>query len=367
MAHRTLIGGTAYSITGGKSMVSGTSYSIAGGRTLIGGTGYDISFNPKTYAMLYSDGYMVFQRGNEVAEGKTLSNSWTGFEDTVYGSYSSVPWYSEITSVKNVSFVGEIAPKSLAYWFSNARNLISVDYSGLDLHAVTNMVNTYYLCSNLTGSPVCGNKVTNMYSTYYNCSNLTGSPVCGNNVTNMVKTYYFCYNLTGSPVCGEKVTNMVNTYYNCYNLTGNAYFYSMVVANVQNCFHGRNNSSALNIYVKNGSTTHATLLTTNAYSLVGTAITWTDAGTYVYNATYNIFIHPVEDVEIARLNVEYSHAASFSSDNSNGIAVSEDMAKVKTEWCSAAVASDIDSGQLFVMDLTSLDLTNVTIEKAEVS
>ena len=44
MAHKTLVGGTAYGITGGKCLVGGTAYSISKGRTFIGGTGYDISF-----------------------------------------------------------------------------------------------------------------------------------------------------------------------------------------------------------------------------------------------------------------------------------------------------------------------------------
>lgn len=46
MAHKTLVGGTAYNVSGGKSMVSGTVYNIANGKTLVGGTGYDISFGP---------------------------------------------------------------------------------------------------------------------------------------------------------------------------------------------------------------------------------------------------------------------------------------------------------------------------------
>lgn len=45
MAHKTLIGGTAYEIAGGKSLIGGTAYSKAKGRTLVGGTGYDISFD----------------------------------------------------------------------------------------------------------------------------------------------------------------------------------------------------------------------------------------------------------------------------------------------------------------------------------
>lgn len=44
MAHKTLIGGTAYGVKSGKALISGTGYDIKKGRTLIGGTGYDINF-----------------------------------------------------------------------------------------------------------------------------------------------------------------------------------------------------------------------------------------------------------------------------------------------------------------------------------
>ena len=46
MAHKTLISGTAYSVTGGRELIGGTGYSIKKGRTLIGGTRYDITFAP---------------------------------------------------------------------------------------------------------------------------------------------------------------------------------------------------------------------------------------------------------------------------------------------------------------------------------
>ena len=42
MSHKTIIGGTAYEVKGGKCLVNGTVYSIKKGRTLIGGTGEDI-------------------------------------------------------------------------------------------------------------------------------------------------------------------------------------------------------------------------------------------------------------------------------------------------------------------------------------
>lgn len=44
MAHKTLIGGTAYDVKSGRALISGTGYDIKKGRTLIGGTGYDIRF-----------------------------------------------------------------------------------------------------------------------------------------------------------------------------------------------------------------------------------------------------------------------------------------------------------------------------------
>lgn len=44
MAHKTLVGGTAYEITGGKTLVNGTAYSIKSGKTLVGGTAYEVGF-----------------------------------------------------------------------------------------------------------------------------------------------------------------------------------------------------------------------------------------------------------------------------------------------------------------------------------
>lgn len=51
MAHKTLISGTAYSVTGGRELIGGTGYSIKKGRTLIGGTGYEIKFKPSEYTI----------------------------------------------------------------------------------------------------------------------------------------------------------------------------------------------------------------------------------------------------------------------------------------------------------------------------
>ena len=45
MAHKTIVDGTEYAITGGKCMIDGTVYEIKNGKTLIDGTGYSIEFS----------------------------------------------------------------------------------------------------------------------------------------------------------------------------------------------------------------------------------------------------------------------------------------------------------------------------------
>lgn len=44
MAHRTLINGTGYDISGGREMIGGTGYDCKAGKTLIGGTAFTIPF-----------------------------------------------------------------------------------------------------------------------------------------------------------------------------------------------------------------------------------------------------------------------------------------------------------------------------------
>ena len=56
MAHKTLIGGTAYKITGGRDLIDGTGYAKKSGKVLIGGTTYEIGFEPSEFTMTISGG-----------------------------------------------------------------------------------------------------------------------------------------------------------------------------------------------------------------------------------------------------------------------------------------------------------------------
>jgi hypothetical protein len=64
MAHKTLVGGTAYDTKGGKCLVGGTGYGIKKGRTLVGGTGYDISFATELRLGSIPEGELVYLEEN---------------------------------------------------------------------------------------------------------------------------------------------------------------------------------------------------------------------------------------------------------------------------------------------------------------
>ena len=53
MAHKTLISGTAYSVSGGRELIGGTGYGCKAGKTLIGGTAFDIAFDDGTALSWY--------------------------------------------------------------------------------------------------------------------------------------------------------------------------------------------------------------------------------------------------------------------------------------------------------------------------
>lgn len=65
MAHKDLIGGTAYDTKGGRCLIGGTGYDIKKGRTLVGGTGYDISFAANVVITITGSG-LWFDDGSSV-------------------------------------------------------------------------------------------------------------------------------------------------------------------------------------------------------------------------------------------------------------------------------------------------------------
>lgn len=59
MAHKTLIGGTAYNIKGGRDLIGGTGYAKKSGKVLIDGTAYDVLFAEETVTITVHNGAEV--------------------------------------------------------------------------------------------------------------------------------------------------------------------------------------------------------------------------------------------------------------------------------------------------------------------
>ena len=86
MAHKTLISGTARSVTGGRDLIGGTGYDCKAGKTLIGGTVYEIKFKPSEYTItMTGSGGKIIYNGVEqtktfiVAAGESITITATAF------------------------------------------------------------------------------------------------------------------------------------------------------------------------------------------------------------------------------------------------------------------------------------------------
>ena len=73
MAHKTLVGGTAYAANGGRALVNGTGYGIKKGRTLVGGTGYDINFVSYDPVFANNDWAAII----EACQTRNIPSTWT--------------------------------------------------------------------------------------------------------------------------------------------------------------------------------------------------------------------------------------------------------------------------------------------------
>ena len=135
MAHKTLVGGTAYEVKGGKCLVNGTVYDITKGRTLIGGAGYDITFGPPPMPVkgdlitMNLDGterqYRVLSVNENVCKvigmwdiftskynGTSTTTNFNGttaqkYEGSTLDTYLNTTWYNTLSSEAKNAIVPE--------------------------------------------------------------------------------------------------------------------------------------------------------------------------------------------------------------------------------------------------------------------
>ena len=112
--------------------------------------------------------------------------------------------------------------------FYSCASLTSLNASGWDTSAVTNMGGMFYNCSGLTSLDVSGwdtSAVTNINSMFYNCTSLTSLNVSGwdtSAVKHMTYMFYNCTSLTSLNASGwdtSAVTSMYSIFDNCSGLT----------------------------------------------------------------------------------------------------------------------------------------------------
>lgn len=87
MAHKTLVGGTAYEISGGKTLIDGTAYSIDKGKTLVGGTAYEVGFSQPAHDVLVTGGVL----------GIAMTQNTVELDGNTYAVASASPAFYTIT------------------------------------------------------------------------------------------------------------------------------------------------------------------------------------------------------------------------------------------------------------------------------
>lgn len=138
MAHKTKIGGTAYEISGGRTLVDGTGYSIEKGRTKVDGTGYDISFITGTPIGSLAVGTSVYMDFDGVRTEFLIVNQGNP-DSSIYHESCNGTWLL----MKNIC-----AKKK---WTSSSEPYHSNDYTTSQIHKKANAFFINLLDSNIAG------------------------------------------------------------------------------------------------------------------------------------------------------------------------------------------------------------------------
>ena len=145
----------------------------------------DATAGTDAYAVLYSDGTLAFQKGNDaIAAYGTIINSWlipTAYPaddpDTEDVNESYPDWYASADTITKVVFVDNIKGiTSLAYYFYRLSNIDTFEnLDRLDTKDVTSLYGTFSYCSSIEDLDLSSwntSKVTNISTFVMNCSSL---------------------------------------------------------------------------------------------------------------------------------------------------------------------------------------------------
>lgn len=132
MAHKTLISGTAYSVTGGRELIGGTGYGCKAGKTLIGGTAFTVPFSKGIPLSTITPGAILYlnESGSPVPfyiAKHDYENSLNGMGRTLVvrkDCYDRRQWHS--------SNVNAYASSAIDSWLNSIyKNLLDADIRGV--------------------------------------------------------------------------------------------------------------------------------------------------------------------------------------------------------------------------------------------
>ena len=194
-----------------------------------------VTDNSNTEAMDVSAGDAVQEYTAEIpAVGAATGLTYTVEGDTVTITGEGACWTygskieNAIKNAKHVVFRDCKIQGSMSKAFAECENLLSINLSGLDTSAVTNMRGMFYDCfalKNLDVSNLNTSQVTDMGQMFYNCIGLTSLNVRGldtSRLTSMEGMFWNCSGVTSLDVSGfdtSNVTDMGWLFFCCSSLT----------------------------------------------------------------------------------------------------------------------------------------------------
>ena len=128
------------------------------------------------YALLYSDGELVFQNSRTPASGKTPLGTYP-ISAAAGGSSEYAGWYDQRAKITKATFAETVKPGSTALWFYDCSNLTAINgLEKLDTSGVTNMSQMFKQCTKLSSldlSSLNTGSVKDMPQMFMDCTSLT--------------------------------------------------------------------------------------------------------------------------------------------------------------------------------------------------
>lgn len=218
----------------GKAYKDGDSIALTEDLTLY--AQWEYAFMEKLYAILYSDGELVFQWNDKAESGRSVVKTYVtdrrGYSDNREEQNNFRAWYNEAARITTVTFAKRIQPDDTAQWFQNCRNLAEIrNPEKLDTSLVTDMSNMFAGCASLTELNLTSFDTANVKSMEFmfeDCASLKTLDLSSfdtANVSLMAAMFSGCEKLTtiyasGKFAAGALKDEGEDMFMDCWNLAG---------------------------------------------------------------------------------------------------------------------------------------------------